>query len=123
MTAMTTTADALFYVSQKAFIRDGDGRVLTLNDPNFGLDFPGGKLQDGETDLAAALRREVMEETALEIEVGPPFTAWLDPRHPFVRLTGRQVLLVGYGCRLISDEVRLSDEHDAFRWVGRNCGR
>jgi 8-oxo-dGTP diphosphatase len=108
--------DALLYVSQKAFIRDR-GRVLTLNDPGFGLDFPGGKLQDGETDLVAALRREVEEETSLEIDIGSPFVTWLDPRHPFVRLTGRAVLLVGYRCRLMSGTVRLSAEHDAYRWI------
>jgi hypothetical protein len=47
--------DATLYVSLKAFIRDGE-RVLILNDPRFGLDFPRGKLQPGEVDLTAALR-------------------------------------------------------------------
>ena len=39
--------DALFCVGQKAFI-EKDGKVLILNDPGEVLDFPGGKIQDGE---------------------------------------------------------------------------
>ena len=39
--------DALFCVGQKAFI-EKDGKVLVLNDPEEGLDFPGGKIQVGE---------------------------------------------------------------------------
>ena len=88
-----------------------------LNDPRFGLDFPGGKIQEGEADLAAALRREVREETGLEIEVGAAFTTWLDPIHPMFRRTGTPVLLIGYRCRLLGGRLRLSDEHDGHRWI------
>jgi 8-oxo-dGTP pyrophosphatase MutT (NUDIX family) len=113
-----TPDDATLYVSQKAFIRDGD-RVLILNDPRFGLDFPGGKLQPGEVDLAEALRREVREETGLEIDVGAPFIAWVDAGHPATVRTGLSVLLIGYNCRLRSGDLRLSEEHDAHRWITR----
>jgi len=44
-------------------------------------------------------------------------STYADPRHPFVRLTGRGVLRVGCRCRLISGMVRLSAEHDAHRSV------
>jgi len=109
-------ADATLYVSQKAFISNGR-ELLLLNDPRFGLDFPGGKIQEGEADLAAALRREVREETGLEIEVGAAFTTWLDPIHPMFRRTGTPVLLIGYRCRLLGGRLRLSDEHDGYRWI------
>ena len=67
--------DALFYIGQKAFI-EKDDEVLVLNDPNYGLDFPGGKIQAGEINFKESLRREVREETSLEIEVGEPFVVW-----------------------------------------------
>ena len=67
--------DALFYIGQKAFI-EKDGSILVLKNLNEGLDFPGGKIQIGELDLPEALRREVREETSLEIEVGEPFVVW-----------------------------------------------
>ena len=45
--------DQLIFVGQKAFI-DKDGEILTLTDPNLGVDFPGGKIKEGETDLTEA---------------------------------------------------------------------
>jgi 8-oxo-dGTP pyrophosphatase MutT (NUDIX family) len=34
------------------------------------LDLPGRRIDDGESDLEEALRREVREETGVEIDVG-----------------------------------------------------
>ena len=67
--------DQLFYVGQKAFI-EKDGKVLVLFLPNGMLDFPGGKLQEGEVDLDLAFKREVKEETGLDMEIGRPFYRW-----------------------------------------------
>lgn len=69
--------DALFCVGQKAFI-EKDGKVLVLHDPGGRLDFPGGKIQEGEakdaeaSSLIRSLQREVREETGLEIGVFGP---------------------------------------------------
>jgi len=108
--------DALFYVAQKAFVQRGS-TVLILNDPNYGLDFPGGKIQQGELNLVESLRREVREETSLEIDIGHPFVSWVDPLHPLAVSTGVPVVLIGYRCQHVSGEVRLSDEHDIFAWI------
>jgi 8-oxo-dGTP diphosphatase len=97
-----------FEVGQKAFI-ERDGRVLVMFFPSGWLDFPGGRIDEGEDDLAESLRREVREETTLEVEVGIPFATWLS--------RSGTVFLVGYRCRHVSGEVVLSDEHGAFRWV------
>ncbi|PIR87549.1 MAG: hypothetical protein COU10_04035 [Candidatus Harrisonbacteria bacterium CG10_big_fil_rev_8_21_14_0_10_45_28] len=56
--------DALFCIGQKAFI-EKDGKILILNDPTEGLDFPGGKIQEKEardadaSSLSRSLQREV----------------------------------------------------------------
>lgn len=118
--------DALFCVGQKAFIKKDD-KVLVLNDPLAGLDFPGGKIQEseakeGNTDsLVDALKREVREETGLEIEVFEPFAVWYrkfsDKNH---RNYGKEVYLIAFRCKYVSGEIKLSEEHNKFKWVDRN---
>ncbi|MEK7507763.1 MAG: NUDIX domain-containing protein [Patescibacteria group bacterium] len=111
--------DKLFYVAQKAFIQKG-GDVLILNDPIIGLDLPGGKIQEDEYNFTEALKREVREETGLEIEIGEPFYTWYFKFKPGHRNYPKEVYLIGFRCRWISGEVQLSDEHDSFRWVNEN---
>lgn len=109
-----------FFVGQKAFI-EKDGQVLVLLD-EFGVDFPGGKIQEGEDNLAEALQREVTEETQLQITIGSPFITW----HSTVKKNknpnniGKKTFLVGYLCQYVSGEVTLSDEHDSYRWVNKS---
>lgn len=115
---MNFLTDQLIYVGQKAFI-GRDGEVLIIRDPNIGIDFPGGKIKEGETDIVVSLKREVREETSLEIEVGDPFVAWYfkffkrDPKR------SNKVYLVGFRCKYVSGEVRLSTEHTECHWVNR----
>ena len=117
--------DALFCVGQKAFI-EKDGKVLVLNDPSEGLDFPGGKIQEGEakdgdaSSLFRSLNREVREETGLEIEVGNPFVVWYHEFPKNHRNYPKVVYLVGFKCKYVSGEIKLSDEHNKFKWVDKN---
>ncbi len=110
--------DKLFFVGQKAFL-EKDGEILILLDPKVGMDFPGGKIQKEETDLVEALKREVREETGLEILVGEPFATWTNEFPPDYRYQG-WVFLVGYKCKYISGEVKLSHEHEQFFWVDKD---
>lgn len=117
--------DALFCVGQKAFI-EKDGKVLVLSDPVEGLDFAGGKIQEGEpkdgdaSSLICSLQREVREETGLEIEVFNPFAVWYHEFPKWHRNYGKVVYLVAFRCKYVSGELKLSDEHDKFRWVGKD---
>src|SRR3989338_4967074 len=117
--------DALFCVGQKAFI-EKDGKVLVIRDPIEGIDFPGGKIQEGEakegdtSSLIASLKREVKEETNLEIEVSEPFFVWYHEFPQGHRNYGKRVYLVGFKCKYVSGELILSDEHDKFEWVDKD---
>jgi 8-oxo-dGTP diphosphatase len=104
----------LFEVGQKAFI-ERDGQVLILFRTNGFFDLPGGRIESGETDVIEALLREVREETSLEMDTGGPFVTWIGNAARLGR--DNSIYLVGYGCRYVSGEVQLSDEHSAFRWV------
>jgi len=108
--------DKKFYVGQKAFIQKGS-KVLILRDPDLGLDFPGGKIQEGETDFDEALRREVLEETGLQIEIGEPFHRWFWKFGPGHRNAGKEVYLIGFRCSYLSGDVNLSDEHSESKWA------
>lgn len=111
--------DQNYWVGQKAFIKKGE-EVLVLADPSEGLDFPGGKIQEGEIDLSKSLQREVMEESGLEIIVGKPFAVWQNSFPAHHKYAGKKVYLVAFKCEYVSGEVALSDEHNKFKWVNKD---
>ena len=99
-----------------ALIEDAEGRVLVAQRPAHkhlgGLwEFPGGKVESGETS-EAALRREIGEELGCEIEVGAALAA---VRHEYAEVT---VELRPFVARLVTGGAAPeSREHQALRWV------
>ncbi len=71
---------------------------------------PGGKLDPGE-DPVLGLKREIREETGLEVQVHVPVTTW------FGQYRGFDLLSVDYLCSCDSDAVILSGEHSGFLWI------
>ena len=99
-----------------AALVDADGRVLLQQRPEgksmAGLwEFPGGKVEAGETD-AAALKREVRHRLAVDIDVGQLISFVSHPYEKYV------VDLYLYECRLSGAEpsAPVSNVH-AFKWV------
>jgi 8-oxo-dGTP diphosphatase len=89
-----------------------DGRVLAsrrTEPPRLaGLwEFPGGKVEAGESDVDA-LRRELREELQVEAEVGERLGGDLP--------IGETAVLRVYVCRLVAGEPALVD-HDEHRWL------
>ena len=101
------------YTVTAAVIRR-DGQVLLAQRPPHGLlgnlwEFPGGKVEPGET-LEAALIREIREELAADIRVEAPFGVY---RHAYTHF---KVTLHAFLCRLVEGEPR-PIEAQAVRWV------
>ena len=76
-----------------------------------GWEFPGGKIEQGETPQQAA-KREVMEELDTEIEVGELFDT-VEYDYPGFHLTMHCFI-----CTVKSGDLVLK-EHEAARWLTR----
>ncbi len=93
-----------------------EGRVLLLLNERGEWDLPGGRPDPGE-DYRTALKREVREETGLEVEVGAALDQHLFEVLP-QKLPGHFVRIVPFVCRLVGGgDVTLSHEHLQTRWL------
>jgi len=100
-----------------AIIENEQGQILiarrTKGKSQEGLwEFPGGKLEEGES-AEACLRRELMEEMKIEIE---PYARFGVNEHDYG--TAR-IRLTAYRAVFVQGAIRLTD-HDAYRWVERS---
>lgn len=91
-----------------------NGSVLIARRPSSGLlgglwEFPGGKLEDGET-LPQGLAREIREELGAEIEVGQPAGVY---QHAFTHF---RITLHAFHCRLVAGEPQPLEASE-LRWV------
>ncbi len=103
-------------LSVKVIVRDSEGRVLLLkrsqsSKGNPGKwEFPGGKVDPGEA-FDAALIREVREETGLAIELAGSFGTCES------NLGNRRIVYLVMEGTAPTNNLKLSDEHDAHQWV------
>ncbi len=109
---MTSTAPAKHSVSVTGIITDDSGRALLIQRrDNQHWEPPGGVLELGES-IHDGLRREVREETGLQVEP--------------IALTGiyknmpRGIIALVFHCKATGGELTPSDETQAFKWATEN---
>jgi ADP-ribose pyrophosphatase YjhB (NUDIX family) len=109
------------YASSKAtagaLVEDGQGRVLLARraaEPDVGRwDIPGGFLEEGEHPLDG-LKRELREETGLEVEPVDFVGIWMDRYGG--DSTAEATLNLYWTARAVSGDPKPADDVDDLRW-------
>jgi 8-oxo-dGTP diphosphatase len=103
-----------------AVIVDGD-RVLLIKRAHEPLkgewSLPGGAVDVGET-LEAALAREVLEETGLEVSVGPVVEVLDSVRRDADGRVEYHFVIIDYRCTVRSGTASASSDAADCRWLG-----
>ena len=110
------------FIGVKAVILDGNNVLLLKRSDIYKRDgfsgvwdVPGGRTRFGE-EPADGLRREVREETGLEVKA---ILRTLDARTVFLD-NERHIVRITFLCTTDSTNVKLSDEHTEARWFDVN---
>ena len=98
-------------ISVKGILKDPAGRTLVLRDAYSDYwDLPGGHVQEGEP-LENALRREIKEETGLQVGL----CNQTDTR--MLKLNGDPRPVLFYNVEYVGGQPRCSEEHLGYQWA------
>jgi 8-oxo-dGTP diphosphatase len=109
------------WVATKAFLKY-KGKILILRESGkyedgtnaARYDVVGGRINPGQK-WDESLLREIKEETGLSAEIGKPF--YVGEWRPVVRGEQWQVVGTFFECKVNSDKVTLSKDHDGYLWI------
>ena len=95
-------------VSVAGLVTNDEGKILLVNSPWRGWEYPGGLIEPGET-FEAALRREIREEAGVEVEI-----------LSFVGIcknVEKNIVNIDFACRYVSGELTTSEESTEVVWA------
>ncbi|MEO8609403.1 MAG: NUDIX hydrolase [Chloroflexota bacterium] len=96
-------------VAVSGLVRDALGRILMVNSPKRGWEFPGGQVEEGES-LPEALIREILEETGTVTTIGALTGIYSNVKMP-------TIVIFGFLCDYVSGELTTSAESTMVEWV------
>ena len=94
-------------VSVAALVTNKKGEVLLVNSPWRGWEYPGGLIEPGES-FEAALKREVREESGVEIEI----TGFVG----ICKNVARDIVNIDFTARYTGGELTTSEESTEVGW-------
>lgn len=95
-------------VSVAGLVTNGEGKILLVNSPWRGWEYPGGLIEPGET-FREALHREIREEAGVEVEI-----------LSFVGIcknVEKNIVNIDFTCRYVSGELTTSEESTQVIWA------
>ena len=95
-------------VSVAALVTNGEGKILLVNSPWRGWEYPGGLIEPGET-FQQALRREIWEEAGVEVEI----TGFVG----ICKNVEKDIVNIDFTCRYVSGELTPSEESTEVIWA------
>jgi 8-oxo-dGTP diphosphatase len=106
-------------IGQKAIIANDENKILLLLrshkiDHGGKWSLAGGALEDRE-DPIDGIRREIDEETQLEVTDIRPFSLF-----SYTNTDAEFIVMVGYQCVAKNEKVILNWEHDKYKWVTKD---
>lgn len=93
-------------------IRESSKYIEGTNVDKF--DIPGGRINP-EQSLIENLKREILEETGLIVNIGESF--FLNEVRPIINGEETLIVRIFFKCSSESDKVKLSDDHDKYEWI------
>ncbi len=106
-----------FSIAVKAIIENKNGELLLIKRSKvdahkpFVWEIPGGRLNYAENPFDG-LKREIKEETGLEIDIKFPLSV-----HYFTKEDGQKITMIVFFTKALSEEVKLSNEHLEYKWL------
>ena len=94
-------------VSVAALVTNEDGKILLVNSPWRGWEYPGGLIESGET-FQEALHREVREEAGVEIEI----TGFVG----ICKNVGMDIVNIDFTAKYAGGELTTSEESTEVGW-------
>ena len=94
-------------VSVAALVTNDDGKILLVNSPWRGWEYPGGLIEPGES-FEAALKREVREESGVEIEI----TGFVG----ICKNVARDIVNIDFTARYAGGSLTTSEESTEVGW-------
>ena len=95
-------------VSVAALVTNDEGKILLVNSPWRGWEYPGGLIEPGET-FEQALRREIREESGVEVEI----TGFVG----ICKNVEKDIVNIDFTCKYVSGDLTTSDESTEVIWA------